>query len=329
MYNNNMLQTSSTFPPELRPIDARRDLDQIADLIELCFSSHMDQDGYEYLRQLRRAAADSSLTRWIPGAFERVSVPLHGYVWKENEKVIGNLSLIPFFVSGKWLYLIANVAVHPNYRRRGIARLLTQRALEHIREHGVPSAWLQVRDDNPAAHQLYLSLGFKERARRTTWLTIDPPTPIPRCPADITLAPRHSQDWLLQEEWLKNIYPQELAWNLNFDRQHFSPSLWRDFLNWINNVQIRHWTAHRDNQLTGTISWEPSLMFADHLWLTTHNFKDENTLIALLSRARAELKHNRRMLQVNFPAGCAEDAFWKSGFAPHVTLIWMEATLTP
>ena len=64
-------------------------------------------------------------------------------------RIVGNLSLIPFVRRGHVVYLIANVAVHPDYRRRGIARQLTQTALDYLRQRGVSSAWLQVRDDNP------------------------------------------------------------------------------------------------------------------------------------------------------------------------------------
>ena len=165
----------------LRPLDVRTDLASIADLIELSFSDHMDAEGRDYIRYIRRVAQNNSLIRWVPGAAELVSLPLHGYVWQEDNRIIGNLSLIPFFFQNHWIYLIANVAVHPDYRRQGIGRKLTLRAIEHIRKHEVSEAWLQVRDDNSGAYQLYRSLGFVERTRRTTWQGNSIPFRKPAC----------------------------------------------------------------------------------------------------------------------------------------------------
>ncbi len=148
----------------IRKVNVRQDLLAVADLIEVCFSSTLDEDGRDYLRHLRWAARDFNYLSWLQGAAERIAAPLYGFVWEENGRIVGNLSLIPFVRRGHFVYLIANVAVHPDYRRNGIAHQLTQTALDYVRRRGVSSVWLQVRDDNPVAYHLYLSLGFIERS---------------------------------------------------------------------------------------------------------------------------------------------------------------------
>ena len=92
-----------------------------------------------------------------------------GFVWDEGGKIIGNASLIPFRHKGKRIYLIANVATHPDHRRRGIARAMTQKTMELARKRGSHELWLHVRDDNPAAIQMYRNMGYEIRAHRTTW----------------------------------------------------------------------------------------------------------------------------------------------------------------
>src|SRR5664280_1959211 len=109
-----------TFPPNIRLLDIQRDLPAVADLIEVCFSNTLDPDGRDYIRFIRQAAKDAFLRRSISGCNERLSSPLAGYVWEENGVVAGNLTLIPFYYLGEWQYLIANVAVLPQYRGRGI-----------------------------------------------------------------------------------------------------------------------------------------------------------------------------------------------------------------
>lgn len=61
---------------------------------------------------------------------------------------------------------ILNLAVHPERRRRGLARQLLEEALRQARGLGVLTAWLEVRPSNTPARALYESLGFKEVGRR-------------------------------------------------------------------------------------------------------------------------------------------------------------------
>ena len=131
---NLLLSTPS--PDHLRPFDVRHDLSRVADLVELCFADSLDPDGQNYLRQMRSAARNPVYLHWASAAAERVPMPLSGYVWEEDKRLVGNLTLIPFNVHGRRYYLIANVAVHPEFRRLGIARKLTSRAIQHAQQHG-------------------------------------------------------------------------------------------------------------------------------------------------------------------------------------------------
>lgn len=120
--------------PNLRPMSILRDLPAVADLIEQCFSSTMDSDGRRYVQDMRRAGNDNSFLKWANRVAESTSLPLTGYVWEEGHHIVGNVSVVPFRQNKNRLYLIANVATHPDYRRRGIARALTVRAMQHARE---------------------------------------------------------------------------------------------------------------------------------------------------------------------------------------------------
>jgi len=308
----------------LRPLDVRRDLPEVADLIDLCFANQMDLEGREYIRYIRRVANNPALVRWVPGAAERVSMPLYGYVWVEQDRIIGNLTIIPFTHQGRWIYLIANVAVHPDSRRRGIGRALTLRALEHIRAHHVSEAWLQVRDDNPAAIDLYASLGFLERVRRTTWQSaaiFDANSPTP---AGITVTARHPSDWQQQSEWLRSTYPPEVSWNLAFDWRRLRPGIVRALAMVINGETLRHYSARQNDHLVGAFTWEPGRALSDTLWLAADPYCEVEAARALLAHAR-RIRLSNRFLTVNYPAGRAVEAFADCGFTPLNTLIWMSA----
>jgi ribosomal protein S18 acetylase RimI-like enzyme len=308
----------------IRPVDPRRDLRMISDLIEVCFADQMDEEGREYVRQIRHAAQEGDFFRWMYGADERISIPLGGYVWVEGQRVVGNLTLIPFRMpSGtiRWRYLIANVAVDPDFRRRGIARQLTLKALEHIHQRRA-DAWLQVREDNPPAYNLYLSLGFAERARRSTWEPANGAA-IPELTSSILVTTRSQRDWPLQSAWLRQTYPPEVAWNLGFRLTRFEPGLWRGIINLLFDRPIYQWAVRRGGNLLGVASWEPGLFRGENLWLAADPDNEEEALFSLLARARGTLV-TRHPLSINYPAGRGKIAFEQAGFVKQNTLIWME-----
>jgi ribosomal protein S18 acetylase RimI-like enzyme len=328
VYNCPVIALDLTTPAShLRQLDVHRDLVATADLIELCFASTLDADGREYLRQIRRAAVDPAYMRWLPGAYERVTTPLFGYIWEQDHRIVGNLSLIPIHKNGRWIYLIANVAVHPDYRRRGIAYQLTMRALEHIREHRVSSAWLQVRMDNQNAYQLYRATGFIERSRRTTWVNqYNPPLP---AEGVVRITPRRSQDWDLQRAWLEEIYPSEVTWNLPYQVDRFDPSFWRRLLRWLNGDGQQHWTALNNGtgEVLGIASWEPLRSITEQIWIAAPPRSEDMAIRSLLPYIRQYLLSRQRTVAINYPAGRAEPAFFDCGFIPQNTLIWMEHPL--
>ncbi len=61
---------------------------------------------------------------------------------------------------------VFNLAVRPEYRRRGIGRRLLADALELARAQGACRCWLEVRATNDVGRYFYQALGFAENGRR-------------------------------------------------------------------------------------------------------------------------------------------------------------------
>jgi ribosomal-protein-alanine N-acetyltransferase len=64
---------------------------------------------------------------------------------------------------------IANLAVAPEWRGRGVAKQLLATIIAEARAEGVVRLYLEVRESNVAAQQLYTSHGFAPLARRSRY----------------------------------------------------------------------------------------------------------------------------------------------------------------
>jgi len=106
---------------------------------------------------------------WSPGAFL--------YELKQNPHTEMIAAILPTETGSKlvgytvwWMIAgeaqIGNVAVDPDYRRRGVGRQLIQACLEQCKAEKAYFITLDVRVSNTAAINLYRSFGFKEVGRR-------------------------------------------------------------------------------------------------------------------------------------------------------------------
>ena len=112
-------------------------LTQMAELDELCFP-----------------------VPWTLGMFKselRNPVAVY-YIAEEAGTVIGYAGMQVILDEG----YITNVAVHPDFRRKGLARALLARLLEDAEKRELAFLTLEVRQSNLPAQTLYQSLGFIE-----------------------------------------------------------------------------------------------------------------------------------------------------------------------
>jgi ribosomal protein S18 acetylase RimI-like enzyme len=149
----------------LRPVYLRRDLGEIADLLEVCFAPTLDAVGRSAIREMRTISRSGPLL-WVVARLGKMVPFMQGFVWIESGRVVGNVTITPASYGDGWV--IANVAVYPEYRRRGIARQLMHAALDQVAQQGT-FATLQVDADNTPARHLYETLGFQTQRLFTRW----------------------------------------------------------------------------------------------------------------------------------------------------------------
>lgn len=312
--------------PQLRPLNIMRDLPAVAGLVEACFASTMDDEGRRYIQQMRRASQDNAFLRWAVSAVDTVSMPLTGYVWEEDGQLIGNVSLIPYRHAKRKYYLIANVAVDQEHRRRGIGRALTLAALEHARERAAKEIWLHVRGDNHAAVDLYRGLGFREQARRTTWQARPDRQAGGQLPR-LDISRRARNDWPVQEAWLRRSYPPMLEWHQPMPWASLRPGLLPAIYRIFQESEFRQWRLAQGGLLLGVLAWQGNPGQNDRLWAAVPPAGGDPVLTALLLNARRSLVW-REKLSLDFPDGEYSEAILAAGFQPHRTLLWMKADET-
>jgi ribosomal protein S18 acetylase RimI-like enzyme len=313
-------------PPQLRALNIVRDLPGVADLVEQCFANTMDSEGRNYIQQMRRAGQDNSFLHWASKAVETVSMPLSGYIWEENGEIIGNVSLIPYRHARKKYYLIANVAVRPEYRKRGIGRALTVAAMQLAKHRHADETWLHVRDDNPGAIELYRSLGFVELARRTTWQTLADRNTRPGKP-DIVVTRRYPRDWPAQETWLRRLYPDLLNWYQSVPWNSLRPGFGLMLYRFISDDDVHHWVARTKNNPSAMVSWQGMAGRNNRLWVAVPPEGSEDILTELLLTARHQYFW-REKTSLDFPAGIYSVSIEAAGFHPTRTLLWMKSDET-
>ena len=118
------------------------DADELARLESLCFSVPWSQEQYRLAFGQRAFAALGAFA--APGS--REEHVLTGYLTAYHTQ--DELEIL-------------NLAVHPEHRRRGIARALLRAALQAAYKTGILHAVLEVRRNNAPAIALYEGLGFQ------------------------------------------------------------------------------------------------------------------------------------------------------------------------
>jgi ribosomal-protein-alanine N-acetyltransferase len=89
-----------------------------------------------------------------------------------NEKIIGYViaqvvsSLDPKKFRFRKRGHLVNIAIHPDFRRKGIGKTLIKTINAYLQEKGSEDVFLEVRASNSIAKIFYLSMDFEEKGRK-------------------------------------------------------------------------------------------------------------------------------------------------------------------
>lgn len=133
----------------------RGDLEGVIEVMRLSNENLANELGH--IRRLLEVASNPIGT--VLTTFLKISgkVPLRLFVAHVKDNVVGTALL----TSGRNYRYVSSVAVHPNFRRQGIATALMEEVSNHAKSLGYKAVLLHVDEANTPAVNLYSQLGFK------------------------------------------------------------------------------------------------------------------------------------------------------------------------
>ena len=309
----------------LRPLDLRRDLGGIAALMELCFGDTLDGAGWGAVREMQRLSRAGPLL-WLMGTV--APAWQLGFVWIENGRVIGNVSTQPS-ENDRRTWLIANVAVHPDHRRRRMARTLTEAAMRLALDSGATQILLQVNQNNTAAHRLYEALGFQPLAAHTAWERMTGFPPPPAALPGIDIRPARAAEWEDVFRFVSGYRPEGSNWLKPLRSDDWRPSLARAINNFLSGAQEEQWLAMEpaSRQIVGLAKVDTGFGSADQIFFVIRPDWASRLEVPLLVTALRRLGARPWSVRIDHPAGEAETALQDLGFRRLPTLVWMRKQL--
>lgn len=234
-----------------RPINLAKDVRPVLALLNTSFGPLRDSDG--------RVISDRfSLNQSAPfvrrlSMMSRGFIP--GFVWEESGRIVGNVTLLESPIHGR--YLVANVAVHPDFRRRGIARALMDEALAHIESWNGHEVYLQVESDNDAAIALYDSMAFDRRGQVKRWQAsiVNLRLPAPEVAIGPPARPLRRREWRVARELDRDGFAPDLNWPAPPPPEYYKTGLLQSIGDLLNGRRQETWVVERsdgsDNSIIG------------------------------------------------------------------------------
>lgn len=236
----------------LRSLDAARDLGGVAAVIAEAFRGEMDPAGARAVREMRLIGRFGLLGWWLD-LFAPVGEGFTpGFVWLEDGRIVGNATLRR--APSSWRgWIIGNVGVLPDYRRRGIARQLVEACIAQARDEGGEWVALEVRADNEPARRLYQHLGFEptgtlEQLRREPGALAQMDGP-----GDWQIRKPRSSEGKLIHSLAQFVTPEGLRWAEPLRESEFVLGWDRSLDLWLSGQKEAWWVAQSDGKTVGAI----------------------------------------------------------------------------
>lgn len=308
-----------------RPINLNKDIPQVLSLLRLAFGESLDAEGQRILQGQTAVTGQPAIFYRLNPMASRLS---RGFVWEQDGQIIGNVTLLNTSVNGR--FLIVNVAVHPDYRRQGIARLLMKATTDHVRQQNGREILLQVDKDNQHAIDLYADLGYATVGTMITWVASAGRAHPLQSHANIAIRKLRGNEGQAAYELDILALPPNLNWPEPIPKDTYQSGFWKRFSNFINARSHESWITTNGRYLTGSVSIWSEWGRAHQLTLRVHPQWKGELERPLLAQMLRQLPYiPRRNVRIDHPHDdeLTTALLTEANFKPKRTLTHMHTNL--
>lgn len=245
---------------EFREWNFEKDHENVSALLEIVFEKELESKGLSVKNIFNEYKSMLPFLKFLGIFNKNFKHSLDGYVIENEEGNIISSVNIGYAMGNQ--YEVAMVATHPDYRRRGLARKLVTKAVNHAKNLGAKMCVLEVLDINEPAYKLYRSLGFvhydsitRQKLDPEKLATIES-IEIPN-KYHLKEMKRGKKTNQARFDLDKRVTPEKVQRFKPIERSKYHKSLIikiiRPLAKLVLRIKPSRWTIHYDNKLVGTI----------------------------------------------------------------------------
>ncbi len=141
----------------MRPINLKKDFDELIPFYDQIFEKELVAKGASVEAMLNEMKSFMPIFKFIGIFSKNYRHAFDGFVFEDKDgKIVSTVNI--GFIGNFWE--IAMVATHPDHRRKGLAKKLITKSIEHAKQHDAKMCILEVLEENEPAYKLYVKEGF-------------------------------------------------------------------------------------------------------------------------------------------------------------------------
>ncbi|MFH2103653.1 MAG: GNAT family N-acetyltransferase [Chloroflexota bacterium] len=232
-------------------------MDAIAEMIDVAFSGELAVQGTDIrteVRMIKKLVPLISILQRFSETFRHV---FDGFIFEDQGKTIALVNISRTAPKSK-RWEIGNVATHPEYRRKGLARKLVTQVIEHARRHGAEACTLEVRTVNTPAYELYRDLGFTHYDSINELKLENLPDVEPLPAHEFSVRPMKLSEWEPRYQLALREIPADVQAFMPINQAEYRISLIEKVFEPIakraQKMDTYRWAFEMDGQLVGYVS---------------------------------------------------------------------------